>query len=118
HQRGQREPDHRRQMIEPHQGEIADQNDRQEQENERVGVEEHQSLSQLFVMADAPHSSVYWGRRSRTRVPGITSMGEKPNHTSRRATSLRGCGAMAAALAIGSIEPICHQDTANTKMRT
>jgi hypothetical protein len=32
-------------MIEPDQDEIADQGDRQEQKNERVGIEEHQSLS-------------------------------------------------------------------------
>ena len=44
-QRRQRQPDHGRQVAEPAQHKIADQGDRQEQENELVGVEQHNYLS-------------------------------------------------------------------------
>ena len=59
-ERGQREPDHRSQMTAPPQHEIAEQRDRQEQKNERIGIEEHQAF------------------------PGGA---EKPNHTTERATT-------------------------------
>jgi hypothetical protein len=43
-QRRQRQPDHRRQIAEPAESEIAEQNRRQKQENERIGIEEHRAF--------------------------------------------------------------------------
>ncbi|OIQ72072.1 hypothetical protein GALL_463040 [mine drainage metagenome] len=60
YERRQRQPYHRRQIASPAEGEIAEQNDRQEQKNERVGIEEHRAFS------GSP---------------------KKPNHTSGRSTS-------------------------------
>ena len=44
HQRGQRQPDHRGQIAAAAEHEIAQQGDRQEQENEGVGIEEHRAF--------------------------------------------------------------------------
>src|ERR1700730_3892149 len=45
HQRRQRQPYHASQITAPAEHKIADQGDRQEHENELIGVEEHKSLS-------------------------------------------------------------------------
>ncbi|WP_354132411.1 hypothetical protein [Bradyrhizobium sp. RT4b] len=42
-ERGQRQPDHRRQIAAPPEPEIAGQHGRQEQQDERVGIEQHQA---------------------------------------------------------------------------
>ena len=75
-QRGQRQPDHRGQMAAAAEREIAEQDDRQEQEDEGVGIEEHQAF------------------------PGGA---EKPNHTTRRPTSM---WVQPSDLAIRVFEPI------------
>ncbi len=77
-ERGQRQPDHRGEIAEPAQREIAKQNDRQEQENEGVGIEEHQAF---------------------------LSRSEKPNHTPRSPTTPR-LRRRAGLLEIVAIDPI------------
>jgi hypothetical protein len=59
-------------MIEPDQYEIADQGDRQEQKNERVGVKKHQFLSQLFRYGRAcpGHPRLSCLREGKTWMPG------------------------------------------------
>jgi hypothetical protein len=61
-QRRQCQPDHRRQIADAAQREIAGQGDRQEQEDKQIGIEEHQAFLKRI---------------------------QKPNHTTWPSTTLR-----------------------------
>ena len=91
-QRRQRQPDHRRQIADPAEREIAEQDHRQEQKNERVGVEKHQAFSGAC-------------RKSLTIQP----VNKRARHAkaNQQASAARGLlGARAAYLAIRWREPI------------
>lgn len=79
-ERGRRQPDHRRQIAAPPEPEVASQHGRQEQQDERIGIEQHQAAPAAGIWA-VKHTRA----RSTTRRSGtVLAASCASNSRSRR----------------------------------